>query len=39
MPTDVGKTIVAAGLIMALYDLRTLGRSNIMLYLTRRKSP
>jgi len=37
MPTGAGKTIVAAGLIMALYRLKMLETRNIVLYLTPRK--
>lgn len=37
MPTGVGKTIVAAAIIMALYKLRTLREKDIILYLTPRR--
>jgi len=38
MPTGVGKTIVAAGLILALYKLKFLRWKDIILYLTPRRT-
>jgi len=37
MPTGAGKTVVAAGLIMALYRMKSLHEKDIILYLTPRK--
>ena len=37
MPTGAGKTVVAAGLIMALYRVKLLHEKDMIFYLTSRK--